>query len=293
MTNYKGLNCPYCEKQLEGADNVVCPVCGTPHHRECYKQNGVCFNDKLHDEGFEFDNPNIKIELSPLEQNEQNPNILPPEQNKGLFSNFMQNVENTVPITDKQEIDGIPVEDWVQYIGPSTQYYLYSFAAQDKFKRKTAFTWSAAFIPLVYFIYRKLWSAAAIMFAIEFICSIPSFFYLFFWQAGYTLGLSETFVTNAGTIGSSVLLFFNLLCGVFAVYIYRTQSAKRIKKLKKTATNDYDYRLKLRRSNPSYANIIAFFFGLMFLSTIVMSVLMAFGYEPPMELINQYANFGL
>ncbi len=47
--------CPICEKPLEGCDSIVtCPICGTPHHGECYKKLGHCKNENLHQSGFEF-----------------------------------------------------------------------------------------------------------------------------------------------------------------------------------------------------------------------------------------------
>ncbi len=282
MPNYKGINCPYCNLELEGKDNVVCPVCGTPHHRECYKQNGNCFNHAKHSEGFEFINPNVKDDI--LNQ-QQNPETSNEQQPTGFFSEFVNQID--LP-SDNNEIDGISIEDWAKYIGPSSQYYLYSFVAQDKFNKKTAFTWSAAIIPIIYFIYRKVWGAAAIMLGIELICSIPSFFYLFFWQSGHTLGLSEDFVLNMGVVGSAVMLFFNLLSGVFAVWLYRKSSVKKIKKLKEISKSKSDYDIGLRKGNPSYRNIVIAFFLLMFVSTVAAYIMLALGYEPPMDLLYQY-----
>ncbi|MCZ2156325.1 MAG: NINE protein [Bryobacterales bacterium] len=35
--------CPYCRTEMEDASAVVrCPVCSTPHHRECWEENGGC-----------------------------------------------------------------------------------------------------------------------------------------------------------------------------------------------------------------------------------------------------------
>ncbi len=51
--NYNGLPCPVCQKPMaEDEDVVVCPVCATPQHRECWVQNGRCVNDELHGSGF-------------------------------------------------------------------------------------------------------------------------------------------------------------------------------------------------------------------------------------------------
>ena len=52
MPVYTGCKCPVCQKEFAAGDDiVVCPVCGTPHHRECYRQLGHCGNEKLHQEG--------------------------------------------------------------------------------------------------------------------------------------------------------------------------------------------------------------------------------------------------
>ena len=51
--NYDNLPCPVCGKPMaEGDDIVVCPVCATPQHRECWIERGRCANDDLHSSGY-------------------------------------------------------------------------------------------------------------------------------------------------------------------------------------------------------------------------------------------------
>lgn len=51
--NYENVSCPVCGNPLaEGDDIVVCPVCATPQHRECWMKNGRCANDDLHASGY-------------------------------------------------------------------------------------------------------------------------------------------------------------------------------------------------------------------------------------------------
>lgn len=46
VSKYDFLNnkiCPYCQSKLKkGADYTICSHCGTPHHKECWNENGGC-----------------------------------------------------------------------------------------------------------------------------------------------------------------------------------------------------------------------------------------------------------
>ena len=52
---YENNICDGCKKKFSETDDiVVCPVCGTPQHRECYEKNGECVNAALHESGFSW-----------------------------------------------------------------------------------------------------------------------------------------------------------------------------------------------------------------------------------------------
>ena len=52
---FKGCSCVHCNNTFtETDDAVVCPVCGSPHHRECWNEKGECANSALHGEGFSW-----------------------------------------------------------------------------------------------------------------------------------------------------------------------------------------------------------------------------------------------
>lgn len=68
--DYRGQHCPICGKEFcDGDDIVVCPECGTPYHRECYKTAGHCVNEEHHGESFEW-----KPETAPHAE-EKTPNV--------------------------------------------------------------------------------------------------------------------------------------------------------------------------------------------------------------------------
>lgn len=52
MPRYIGQPCTSCRSVFrEGDDIVVCPECGSPYHKECYKLEGKCVNTVLHETG--------------------------------------------------------------------------------------------------------------------------------------------------------------------------------------------------------------------------------------------------
>lgn len=41
--SHAGKCCPFCRSSMQAADSVVsCPSCSTPHHEECWRENGGC-----------------------------------------------------------------------------------------------------------------------------------------------------------------------------------------------------------------------------------------------------------
>lgn len=53
--DYIGNKCPNCGRYFHANDDVVvCPECGTPHHRECYNELGRCANYDKHKDGFDY-----------------------------------------------------------------------------------------------------------------------------------------------------------------------------------------------------------------------------------------------
>lgn len=56
--NYYNQKCPHCNKVFTKEDDiVVCPICGTPQHRECYEIEERCVNYEKHSSDYEW-NPN-------------------------------------------------------------------------------------------------------------------------------------------------------------------------------------------------------------------------------------------
>lgn len=53
--DYTNEICQGCGKKFSDSDDiVVCPECGTPQHRECYKKENKCVNEHLHSDAYEW-----------------------------------------------------------------------------------------------------------------------------------------------------------------------------------------------------------------------------------------------
>ena len=77
--DYLGLKCGVCGKDFEEDDDVVvCPDCGTPSHRVCYKENKGCPNVDKHGGDFVFEGFD-KIKKSAQGVKEKKPDIEMPD----------------------------------------------------------------------------------------------------------------------------------------------------------------------------------------------------------------------
>lgn len=55
---YSGIECVACNNTFNEKDDVVvCPVCGAPHHRECWLKENRCAYNERHQEGFVWEFP--------------------------------------------------------------------------------------------------------------------------------------------------------------------------------------------------------------------------------------------
>ncbi len=174
MNNFRYTNekCPVCGENFAAEDDiVVCPLCGTPHHRECYKKNGECGNSDRHSEGFVWQ---PEAEPTPAEQPAQqamqgqtanpygnanvNPQIPPfyvPTAPQVIYQ--FPNPLNAFP----QEIDdGVSTTDAAAFIQKNTQTYLRKFFAVKSGKR--TFNICAFLFGGYWFIYRKMYKLGII-----------------------------------------------------------------------------------------------------------------------------------
>lgn len=168
---YTNQNCPVCNKSFSADDDiVVCPLCGTPHHRECYKQNGECGNYDKHNEGFRWSPAETEVAEAPVEtKSETQENPIFDEQNIPIPPLFGAGVNplSQLPKQIEEDIETAEVADFVQMHAIK---YIQNFFNGKTGKK--SFNWAAFFFTPYWFFYRKMYKLGAIFLAITLLLSV-------------------------------------------------------------------------------------------------------------------------
>lgn len=203
--DFIGNKCPVCDRYFHADDDVVvCPECGTPHHRECYENLGHCANEELHKDGYDFasdnehnDNADVIIckscgkendkyqffckycaaPLTNAEEKNENANAQqnrPPFGNMGNIGGMGAGTPFGMPAIDP--LGGVPAEEdfgddvtageTAKYVKQNTPYFVRIFNNIKSFN-KSKFNFAAAIFSGGYLLYRKMYKLGAIIFGLE------------------------------------------------------------------------------------------------------------------------------
>lgn len=212
MSNYIGAECPVCKKQfVEVDDVVVCPICGTPHHRTCYQQNGSCAFEQQHTAGHVWKDPNAKKESEDNREgtiickscHAKNPengifccscgaalkqepsgNTAPSPWNTSAANASMQNAYTMAcgGMSPAEEIDGICARDFAYFVGSSSRYYLPRFQQISK-GNSLSINFSAFICNFFFFFYRKMYVPGMIFLALTALIYLPNLLIMPQWAA--------------------------------------------------------------------------------------------------------------
>lgn len=176
---YENQPCPICQQNFKTDDDiVVCPVCGTPHHRDCYKKNGECGNFEKHNEGFRWAPENKEEPVVPP-QNTVPPFAQQPFNPQGNIPPYAQQPFNPPPFipTPPQASlfppeleDGVLTGEAADFVQMNSQKYLQNFF-YTKSKKRTI-NWAAFFFAPYWFFYRKMHKLGAIFLALTLLITV-------------------------------------------------------------------------------------------------------------------------
>ena len=286
MFKYENQICDVCGELFDKeSDVVVCPDCGTPHHRNCWHQLGHCVNEHLHSEGFEWSAPvkeipegsvecpdchsimpqgsmyceNCGRALGTAQPNTQVYNIPGGTMEVHQFpSPYNMSEEEYKARVDKElagDIDGVPYRDMAVFIGQNAQYYIYKFKRMRQDPKYRPFNMTACLFPPVWMLFRKMYKPAILAAVINFVLNLPTFLILAA-DMGTLSAASPLLFPGIETVANitSLLVFaIGIAWGFLAVPMYRKDTVRRLKKLKENAKGNMDtyYRSILEQSGPS------------------------------------------
>lgn len=210
MKYYKDEDCPVCsEKFKENDEIVVCPDCGTPYHKSCYKKNNVCLHESEHGSYF-YTNDKIENLKNNFSQNQISQDQINQDieglKDFGDFRNYQEKIEcpycgtlNSIENKEcenckmpldiagpkaffykgkffgnqkfqNEKISGIPIKDWISYLGINWFSYIFKFKSIEKRKYSLLeYNWGALFFRGFYFLYRKMYWVAGLIWLLEFL----------------------------------------------------------------------------------------------------------------------------
>lgn len=173
MSIYENQVCPVCSREfVDDDDIVVCPECGTPHHRECYNMIGHCVNRGLHKADYDY-NEEIKQSKAEegktasqasndyhneKEEKENSSNAIP---NPFSIPNIDSQFEN-----DREKIDGEDISDIAITVRVNANRFVPKFKELDSKNKKASWNWSAFIFGSFYLLYRKMYQFGVGIFAL-------------------------------------------------------------------------------------------------------------------------------
>lgn len=185
MSLYENIKCPVCKNEfVDGDDIVVCPVCGTPHHRDCYNMIGHCVNQGLHESGYTFKQEQKdkvkKIELENTPQKKESNVYYQPSDDNSNHQGEAPQAEQAPPVffappvdqeskkynDDKSTIDGFSVSDIAGVVRIKPGYFVPKFKALADKKVKFSWNGSGFIFGSLYLLYRKMFKEGMAVFAV-------------------------------------------------------------------------------------------------------------------------------
>lgn len=267
MPKYVGQPCTSCRVLFkEDDDIVVCPECGSPYHKDCYKSEGRCINTLLHESGQSWQPEAVFPEQSAAEKvcpncgaknkpdsvfcsscgvpidsgsvNRQNPRPAPAPEfgGQGQFGNLPPFL-SVKTLSADENLDGNTVGEYTKYVGSNFFYYIPKFLKFAKGGQKLSFNFCAFFFPELWFFYRKLFPAGIIALVISVLSSIPSAIQTLV-EYGMIPAQNDFLGSNAYLTMSLVALVamysLRFAAGIFGNWLYYKKAKSEISELKQT-----------------------------------------------------------
>ncbi len=257
----KEQNCALCHAYLFPEDDVVyCPVCGAPHHRECYNSKGDCALEEFHGTENQYDLLKRAEEEKKAERDKAESTASEDSNNSDFntpFGNFapFDFLGGVKPDTVIEE--GVTARDAAKCVFSNTMRYIPKFVRGNK----ASWNFIAFFFPGGWFLSRKMYKYGIIAAVIEIIgmlLTVPfqlvlnnlpidkATTYLDLMQKlAEHVNEIPPLVVSVAFIGSMLTMALKILSAIFGDWLYRNHIVKTVRKINaESQDRDADFRKK-------------------------------------------------
>lgn len=262
MSRFDNKLCPVCRIPLnDKSDVVVCPVCGTPHHRACYLKNNCCGVESWHASGFVWNGrlPDEKPEEAPQEEQaaqseEQSEQAVSQDASRtvendphraeypggtpGNMNSYgsidldeLVNQMRNQTMDDTRGEDGVSNRELSCFVGKSVMHYSQAFSVfrapvmPGQKKRHIFFNICSGLFAPVHQFYRRMDLMGFALLLLELVYYVPTVF--------YSMGVGSVDVLRNIQLLTSGLNFVAMIAMcMFGDYIYYRFCVKKIKKIR-------------------------------------------------------------
>lgn len=197
--DYIGEKCSACGREFtEEDDIVVCPECGSPHHRECYNAAGKCANEDYHAAGSKWKRAvpeKLAFRICPVCRfpntadsencqrcgssliNNNNEQTQDPQEDRAYggfaFDDEFSSSRPYLGFDPNEDMGGATIKEVTQFVHSNTLYYLPIFKHMKDFGTKMSFNLTCLVFPSLYFANRKMWGWAVFAVVLSILMSLP------------------------------------------------------------------------------------------------------------------------
>lgn len=196
---YEGLSCPVCSKAfVPDEDIVVCPQCGLPHHRACWKSIGKCYADNKHGTSDQWSRDAVHAEAAAADA-APDANVCPKcGTNNTQYAEFcsrcgcdlsVDDWHSAVASSDAREyapyraasngygssetLGGVSTEELAAVVGNNTSYYIPRFQRMNR-GQSGGWNWAIFLLSPFWLFYRKQYLLGIICFCVYVLSGVTS-----------------------------------------------------------------------------------------------------------------------
>lgn len=254
LSYFEGLSCPVCVKPFTQEDDiVVCPQCGLPHHRACWKSVGHCYEEAKHGTDQQWERAGSVSDTQASSVSASYANICPNCQAENAkyaefcsrcgcelstddwhssevqtppaqeYAPFHSPFAEPVSYVAGEKMDGIATEDLANVVSINTSYYIPRFRRMDQ-GESGGWNWAAFLLSPYWLFYRKQYGLGAIYFTILMMIQVASAF------IPVDVNDPTVLVLNYALVG--IWLGMSLILGIKGNAIYFAHCKKKVRAAK-------------------------------------------------------------